>query len=63
MKTLKLVTTVLTIGLGLGVAVGLSSHATADSSGEPGRASGEKNPLKNVYFGEQHLHTTRAGAG
>jgi len=25
--------------------------------GEPGRSSGKKNPLKNVYFGEQHLHT------
>ena len=29
----------------------------ADSVGEPGRSSGDKNPLKNVYFGEQHLHT------
>jgi hypothetical protein len=29
----------------------------ADSVGEPGRSAGEKNPLKNVYFGEQHLHT------
>jgi len=27
------------------------------SIGEPGRGSG-KNPLKNVYFGEQHLHTS-----
>ena len=25
--------------------------------GEPGRASDAPNPLKNVYFGEQHLHT------
>jgi hypothetical protein len=25
--------------------------------GEPGRASGKPNPLKNVYFGEQHMHT------
>jgi hypothetical protein len=31
--------------------------ATADSAGEPGRDSGKANPLKNVYFGEQHLHT------
>jgi len=30
----------------------------ADSAGEPGRSSGTKNPLNNVYFGEQHLHTT-----
>ena len=29
----------------------------ADSIGEPGRSSGQKNALKNVYFGEQHLHT------
>ncbi|MGR8920851.1 MAG: DUF3604 domain-containing protein [Gammaproteobacteria bacterium] len=30
----------------------------ADSLGEPGRAAGGKNPLKNVYFGEEHLHTS-----
>jgi hypothetical protein len=29
----------------------------ADSVGEPGRSTGKKNPLNNVYFGEQHLHT------
>ena len=29
----------------------------ADSIGEPGRSSGKLNPLKNVYFGEQHIHT------
>ena len=29
-----------------------------ESPGEPGRGSGIKNPLKNVYFGEQHLHTS-----
>jgi hypothetical protein len=28
-----------------------------DPVGEPGRSSGKKNPLKNVYFGEQHMHT------
>jgi hypothetical protein len=32
----------------------------ADSIGEPGRSSGKPNPLKNVYFGEQHLHTTNS---
>ena len=32
----------------------------ADSAGEPGRSSGKKNPLKNVYFGEQHLHTVNS---
>ena len=30
----------------------------ADSAGEPGRSAGKSNPLKNVYFGEQHLHTS-----
>ena len=29
----------------------------ADSVGEPGRSTGEPNSLKNVYFGEQHMHT------
>ena len=28
--------------------------------GEPGRASDTPNPLKNVYFGEQHLHTVNS---
>ena len=43
------------------VALAASLVATAafgaDSAGEPGRSSGKANPLKNVYFGEQHLHT------
>ena len=34
-----------------------TSVLAADSVGEPGRSSGKKNPLNNVYFGEQHLHT------
>jgi hypothetical protein len=32
----------------------------ADPIGEPGRSSGKANPLKNVYFGEQHLHTVNS---
>ncbi len=28
-----------------------------NSAAEPGRGSGKPNPLKNAYFGEQHLHT------
>ena len=32
----------------------------ADPAGEPGRSAGGKNPLKNVYFGEQHLHTVNS---
>jgi hypothetical protein len=35
----------------------------ADSLGEPGRSAGGKNPLKNVYFGEQHLHTAASPDG
>ncbi len=35
----------------------MGGTAVADSVGEPGRSSGEPNPLHNVYFGEQHLHT------
>ena len=34
-----------------------ASALAADSRGEPGRSSGKSNPLNNVYFGEQHLHT------
>jgi len=34
-----------------------SGALAADPVGEPGRSAGDKNPLKNVYFGEQHLHT------
>jgi hypothetical protein len=30
----------------------------ADPIGEPGRGVGKKNPMKNVYFGEQHMHTS-----
>ena len=38
-------------------AMAATSTTFADSIGEPGRDAGGKNPLKNVYFGEQHLHT------
>jgi hypothetical protein len=39
-----------------GVALGAGAQA-ADSIGESGRDGSEPNPLNNVYFGEQHLHT------
>jgi hypothetical protein len=43
------------------MALSLSSAvALAESPGEPGRDSGKPNPLKNVYFGEQHLHTSNS---
>lgn len=35
----------------------LSIPALAGVVGEPGRESNQPNPLNNVYFGEQHLHT------
>jgi len=34
-----------------------TAPAGADSLGEPGRSADKPNPLKNVYFGEQHMHT------
>jgi hypothetical protein len=34
--------------------------AIAQSTGEPGRDSDQPNPLNNVYFGEQHLHTVNS---
>ena len=40
----------------------VSTEQPSDRSnvGEPGRNSGQPNPLKNVYFGEQHLHTVNS---
>ncbi len=46
------------------VAALLCSAATApgavaqDNVGQPKGEAGKPNPLKNVYFGEQHLHTS-----
>ena len=37
-----------------------TSAFAADSAGEPGRSAKGKNPLNNVYFGEQHLHTANS---
>jgi len=34
-----------------------ASAFAANPIGEPGRSAGGKNPLKNVYFGEEHMHT------
>jgi hypothetical protein len=34
-----------------------ASSFAADPIGEPGRITKGPNPLRNVYFGEQHLHT------
>jgi hypothetical protein len=46
------------VALALGIALAPGLHAQdAQSVGEPGRGSATPNPLKNVYFGEQHMHT------
>ena len=37
--------------------VGTAALYAEDSIGEPGRNASKPNPLKNVYFGEQHMHT------
>lgn len=50
-KTIKLSTVLVSLLLS-------TAAVNADSIGEPGRSTGAKNPLNNVYFGEQHLHTT-----
>jgi len=39
---------------------GVALAADAGAIGEPGRESGKANPLNNVYFGEQHLHTANS---
>jgi len=56
-KTMRNKTSVLTLSVLCSALIGANAFA-ADSAGEPGRSSGKKNPLNNVYFGEQHLHTS-----
>jgi len=48
-RTLRLISIVAALALG--------NSCFASSIGEPGRSAGKANPLKNVYFGEEHLHT------
>jgi hypothetical protein len=56
MKTNKF--TYRSIVLGVTLALASPSIFAADAAGEPGRNSKGPNSLKNVYFGEQHLHTS-----
>jgi len=55
-KTMKTRTNLLMLSF-LCSALFAVGELAADSVGEPGRGSGTKNPLNNIYFGEQHLHT------
>jgi len=57
--TMSTRTGALTLGV-LCSALFTSGVFAADSIGEPGRSAGGKNPLKNVYFGEEHLHTSNS---
>ena len=50
-------TKVLTLSVLCSALISANAFA-ADSPGEPGRSADGKNPLNNVYFGEQHLHTS-----
>jgi hypothetical protein len=52
--SLRLATAILAA---LSVTSGSAIAADTGAIGEPGRESGKPNPLKNVYFGEQHMHT------
>jgi len=54
MKTKTLFSLILCLMVYAGTAL------ATDSLGEPGRSADAKNPLKNVYFGEQHLHTSNS---
>jgi hypothetical protein len=46
------------LGLSLLCSALIATGALAvDQIGEPGREAGKKNVLKNVYFGEEHMHT------
>ena len=56
MKSTKIVLAMFTTLFMIAI-TGLGPAAAADPIGEPGRGSSGKNPLKNVYFGEQHMHT------
>lgn len=48
------------IALSLSLSLAVTQAVWADSLGEPGRSAGGSNPMKNVYLGEQYLHTTNS---
>jgi hypothetical protein len=52
--------TLLSLSTMCAVILGASPVIAQDTTGEPGRSSGKPNPLKNVYFGEQHIHSANS---
>ena len=57
MKRILVMTCAVLCCASLAVSAGASAAAPKDSAGEPDRHTGQANPLKNVYFGEEHMHT------
>jgi hypothetical protein len=57
--TMKKITSLLSLPVLCSALLSAGTFA-ADVTGEPGRKSGKANPLNNVYFGEQHLHTANS---
>ena len=55
MKNWRLVTFILTV-----ILLTPGSLLFSQNVGEPGREKVGPNPLKNVYFGEQHMHTANS---
>ena len=52
------------VGVVMALSLFISPQVTvAQSIGEPGRGGSGPNPLKNVYFGEQHMHTRNSFDG
>jgi hypothetical protein len=51
---------VLTTSLLTCILIASSFVAFSQSNGEPGREDDGANPLKNVYFGEEHIHTSNS---
>jgi hypothetical protein len=57
MKISRIITGIFT-GAFVFLALSVSIAGAQEAVGRPGRSANEPNPLKNVYFGEQHLHTS-----
>ena len=62
MRIISVTKLVYALVLVLSLGFGISNVRAEDTQvvGEPGRESDEPNPLNNLYFGEQHLHTVNS---